>query len=117
MSEFNNIKHNKERIDQEYWIDRQGKIHKYTGDLNADIISMHSEIAHRFYPESNRPKDILMNLGWVMIGSVVYTIPIIHKKPTQSQLNTLNDLGLYKRLHFLHNGSYINFEKYQILCQ
>lgn len=52
-----------------------------------------------------------MDLGWVMIGSVVYSIPIIHKNPTKLQINKLIKLDLYKSLHILHNSHYINFDE------
>lgn len=111
-----NIETNKERKQKEYWIDRSGKIHKFKGDLGCEYASLHSEIASRFYPESNRPTDILMNLGWIMVGSTVYSHPIIHKKPSQAQIDTLFELGLYKWLTFNHNGYYIKYDENQSLC-
>jgi hypothetical protein len=106
-----NFKINTERIEKQYWIDRLGNTHKFKGDLSKEYASFHSEIARTIYPDSNRPKDILMDLGWVMIGSVVYSIPIIHKKPTKLQIDKLIELDLYKRLHILHNSHYINFDE------
>lgn len=111
-----NIKINKERKEKEYWIDTSGKIHKFKGDLTEEYPSLHSAIASQFYPDSNKPTDILMNLGWVMIGSTVYSHPIIHKKPSQAQINKLYDLGLYKHLTFEHNGFYIKYDDNQSLC-
>lgn len=116
MKQFN-LKHNTERQKNEYWIDRLGKIHRFNGDLSEEYASLHSEIAGLLYPESNRPTDILMNLGWIMVGSTVYSHPIIHKKPTQAQINACYDLNLYKRLTFLHDGYYVPYDKYQILCK
>lgn len=72
MDKRYNIKNNKERQQKEFWIDRSGKIHRFKGDLSKEYASIHSEIAAQLYPESNRPTDILTNLGWVMVGSTVY---------------------------------------------
>lgn len=116
MDKKYNIEINKERKQKEYWIDRSGTIHKFIGDLSKEYASLHSEIATQLYPESNRPTDILMNLGWVMVGSTVYSHPIIHKKPSQSQINKLDELGLYKWLTFQHNGYYIKYDENQSLC-
>lgn len=116
MDKKYNIETNKERKHKEYWIDRSGKIHKFKGDLNQEYASLHSEIASQLYPESNKPTDTLMNLGWVMIGSTVYSHPIIHKKPSQAQINKLDELGLYKWLTFQHNGFYIKYDDNQSLC-
>lgn len=110
-----------DRLDKQYYIDRSGKIHKL--DINNidykidDIVSFHYEIAKQIYPDVKSPDDVLMNLGWVMVGSCVYSIPIIHKKPTQAQLNKLDKLGLYDRLCFLHDGYYPNYKKYGILMK
>ncbi|MFW5847729.1 MAG: hypothetical protein ACOCVF_02305 [bacterium] len=105
------IEYNLNKINKEFWIDRSGKIHKFKGDITVDgYVSFHSEIASRLFPQSNRATDILFNLGWVMVGSTVYHIPIIHKKPTQSQINTLDKLGLFDELHILDNGYYVKLE-------
>ena len=116
MDKKYNIETNKERKQKEYWIDRSGKIHKFKGDLSKEYASLHSEIATQLYPESNRPTDILMNLGWVMVGSTVYSHPIIHKAPSQAQINKLYELDLYKWLTFQHNGYYIKYDENQSLC-
>lgn len=110
-----NIEINKERVENEYWIDRLGKIHKFEGDLGLEYSSFHSEIASMLYPDSNRPTDILMDLGWIMVGSTVYVNPIIHGIPNQAQINKLDKIGLYEYLSFKHQGHYINFEKNQKL--
>lgn len=110
------IEQNKKRIEYQYWIDRAGKVHKFNGDLTCTYVSLHSEIASELYPESNRPTDILMNLGWIMVGSTVYSHPIIHKKPSQAQINKLDELELYDSLTFQYNGYYIPYNKYQELC-
>lgn len=116
MDKKYNIKNNKERKTKEFWIDRSGNIHKFKGDLTQEYASLHSEIASKLHPDSNRPTDILMGLGWIMIGSTVYSHPICHKKPSQAQINQLFEIGLYEKLTFLHNGYYENYDKNQAEC-
>ena len=110
------LEYNTNRQKNEFFIDRYGKVIKYTGDLDRDICSIHSEIASQIYPDAKYPSDVLMKRGWVMVGSSVYSTPIINIKPTQSQLNTIDKLGLYDRLHFSHEGFYVSWQKYGILC-
>jgi hypothetical protein len=113
----NRFKYNSERKEKEYFIDPLGNIIKCNGDLNGTIYSFHNEIALQLYPDTKEyPKDVLMKLGYIMVGSVVYNIPIIHTKPTQAQINILYDLNLYNKLCFLYKGYYENYEKYNILC-
>lgn len=104
-----NLEMNSERVDNEFWIDRSGKVHKYKGDLSETIISFHHEIAQVLFPQSTRPTDALFNLGWCAVGSVVYNIPIMHKEPSQAQLNTLDELGWLNRLNILDNGYYVRY--------
>lgn len=113
--EFNR-KYNQERVDTQYFIDLKGKIHRYKGSIDEDITSMHYRIAKQAFPELEYPEDHVKKLGWILVGSTVYHTPIIHKKPTQAQINTLYDLKLYSMLCFAHKGYYENYEKYQILC-
>lgn len=115
MTKADLIKENRIRVKKEFFIDPEGKIHKYKGDLSIEIVSIHSEIASVFYPESNRPTDVLLNIGWCMVGSTVYAVPIMNKKPTQQQINKLYELGLYKRLCVLFNNSYPNYDENQHL--
>lgn len=107
-------KKNIERKKKEYWIDTSGNIHRFKGDLKGEYTSFHSEIARQIHPDSTRPGDILMNLGWIMVGSTVYSCPIINKEPTQSQIDVLFDLDLYKYLLILDNNYYVNFKQKQI---
>jgi len=51
-----------------------------------------------------------MKLGWVLVGSSVYTHPITHKKISQKQIDTLFDLGLYSRLTILDSQHYVKYE-------
>ena len=109
------LRRNKVTVDKQFWIDPYGKVHKYTGDLSVDIISFHYEIAHNLFPDISNPCRYLENLGWILIGSTVYHSPIINKRPTQSQINSLDQLGLLNKLCILDNGYYINYienEKY-----
>lgn len=115
MDEGYNIEQNKKRKKTQYWIDRSGKIHRFKGDMKQEYVSFHNEIAMYFYPNSNRPGDILMELGWIMVGSTVYSSPLIHSQPSQAQINTLHDLDLYTRLLYLHNNLYVNYAKNQAL--
>lgn len=100
-----------DRINKQYFIDTDGKCYKYDGD-DEEIVSIHYEIAHRLFPNAKSPDDVLMNLGWVMVGSSCYHTPIIHKKPTQAQINKLYELNLYYRLCRLYKDSYPNYVKY-----
>ena len=105
------------RKEEQFYIDRTGRTHKYKGNLkDGDVVSYHYEIAHKLYPGLRNPDDKLMELGWVLVGSSVYTHPIIHIKPTQAQVNRLDIMGEYERLTFLHKGYYANYDKYQLLC-
>jgi hypothetical protein len=106
-------KRHENRRKEQYWIDTVGKIHRYKGKDIEDVVSIHGTIARELYPDSNRPTDVLMNLGWIMMGSTVYSHPIIHKEPTQSQINKLDKLNEYKRLCILENDFYVNYDKTQ----
>jgi hypothetical protein len=114
-----NIKTNTERREIEFWIARDGKVHKYNGPLDEEIVSMHSEIANELFPNHPRPKDMMMKTGWLMMGSVVYSTPIIDIAPSQAQLNTLFELDewQFKRFCFLHNGYYLNYEENKELLE
>ena len=105
------IERNKERVDKEFFIDRRGKIQKYTGPLDEyDIISMHYEIAHQHYPNVSQPKDLVTKkLGWVIIGPI-YGVAI-HKEPSQSQINTLDKLNLLDLLKKEVGGYYVRWQK------
>ncbi len=108
---MNRKEHHENRRKEQFWIDRNGKSYKYKGKDVDEIASLHGVIATDLYPDSNRPTDILMNLGWVMVGSTVYSCPIIHKEPTQAQINALDKLGEFNRLCILENNSYPNYAK------
>ncbi|MFA5366690.1 MAG: hypothetical protein WC333_02300 [Dehalococcoidia bacterium] len=113
MDEEYNIKINTERREKEFWIARDGKVHKYNGPLNEELVSIHSEIARELFPNHLKPKDMMMKTGWLMVGSVVYSTPIIDIAPTQAQLNTLFDIDewLFERFCFLHGGYYLNYKE------
>lgn len=100
---------NSKRIKKEYFINPLGKVIKFKGDLYEEYVSLHYEIAEECFPDMKNPEDYMMNTGWVLIGSSVYSHPIIHIEPTQAQLNTLDKLGLLDRLTIL-KGKY--YEKY-----
>ncbi|MFD0762992.1 hypothetical protein ACFQZW_12950 [Lutibacter aestuarii] len=113
-----NYKKNKDRIDVQFFIDRRGNIHKYKGCMFKEVVSMHYEIANNLFQNikyPRKPDDVVMNLGWILIGSSVYGSAIIKKKPTQAQIKALTRIGLYDRLCFEHKGYWINYDKYKIL--
>ena len=118
-----NLKYNRKRIKEQYFIDREGKKIIYQGDLTEEIISMHSQIARQCFPEINNPLDYIMKLGWIEIGSTVYTVPIIHRKPTEKQIKTLKRIKKLEYLIFPYQGDnpklkgmMPNYLKYGILC-
>ncbi len=100
----------KKRVDTQFFIDRRGRIHKYKGDMMEEVVSIHYKIADVLYPGMDYPDDHLMKLGWVMMGSSVYSTPITHKKVSQSQLDTLFDLGKLDRLTILDCSHYVSYK-------
>lgn len=103
----------KKRLETQYFICPKGRVVKYKGDLDVmDITSVHYEIAASIYPDHLRPQDRLMREGWILVGSSVYYVPIIHKDPTQKQIDTLFELGLLERLEILTHGGH--YEKYEL---
>ena len=108
---------NKKRIDNQFWMDRRGKIYKYTGDMTKEIVSFHTEIASQIYPDAKYADDVLYNLGWVLVGSNFFPSVRIKKKPTQAQLKKLEALNKLRFLYFEYQGNYASYEKYGILCE
>jgi len=103
---------NLERVKKQYYIDRLGNIHKYNGKLDGEILSsIHDKIAEKYYPDHDRPRDMLDKLGWITIGSTVYGKPIIYIQPNQAQINKLSDLGLYDYLLILNGDYFISYKK------
>jgi len=119
-----NIKINKERKKTQFFIDRNGKKKTFKGDLKKEVISMHSYIAAQYFPDLDYPKDyILKKLGWILVGSTVYSCPITYRKPSEKQIETLKKLKIFHRLIFPYEGDnpnlkgmMPNYEKYGILC-
>jgi hypothetical protein len=85
------------RIDNEYLIDRRGRIIKYTGDANSTW-SIHEAIALQLFPHLKDAYSHVAKLGWIIIGSDIYQGPVAYNEPSQSQINTLFDLGQLERL-------------------
>lgn len=83
-----------ERIVNEFWIDRNGKSHYYSGTLEDayQVCSFHFDIARSLYPEINYPDDVLTRLGWIAVGSGSYK-ESINKYPTNRQCQALRKLG------------------------
>ena len=51
-------------------IDRYGKIYEHKKDDNIITISPHYDIAEKILPNSKKnPLDVLVELGWVVVGS------------------------------------------------
>ena len=110
------LAYNKERVDNEFFIDLQGKVVKLNiNDPNIDlcesICSMHNEICEQVLPNHKDAETKLMNDGWVMVGSSVYNSPVAKKAPNGLQIQTLMDLKKYDRLCVYKNGYYINYSK------
>lgn len=108
----NDLESARERIANQFWIDRDGKEYHWQGSLEDawDMISLHYEIVYELFPDVENPKDYVMNLGWILVGSTVYSCPIINKKPSQAQIDKLFDLGLYKRLCILQGRYYPKYD-------
>jgi len=101
-----------DKIDKEYWIDTFGHEYKYSGNLSIKtIISIHHEIAKIILPNAEYPKDVLMKQGWILMGSTCYHANVIHKYPTQSQINALDKMNQLYKLLVLDGYSYIPFNK------
>ena len=109
----------KDRIDTQFFIDRDGAIHRYTGDLKDSVVSMHCRIASDLFPDIDYADDhVTKKLGWVLVGSTVYSTPLCYRKPTAAQMKTLADLGDWyvSRLIFPYKGSMIKYDQFGALC-
>lgn len=111
-----------ERIDNEFYVDTNGKIIKYKpyyepvdvtlsdgckftekDDREKPFVhtSLHTEILRQYigneeYYLGKREYNtdyLERELGWIAIGKVCYFNPFAYKKPTTEQINTLFDLG------------------------
>lgn len=94
------------RLDEQFYIDKQGEIIKYKINNIDDIVgyySVHEALAKQiletlYYTNDYKPfksaKDCVMALGFIIIGAACGNrSPFSIKEPTQSQLNTMFDLG------------------------
>lgn len=108
---------------EQFFIDRNGKKITFNGN-EEEIISIHYAIAKQCFPDMEYPDDyVTKKLGWVLVGSSVYSCPVIYRKPTEKQIKTLKKLGIFHRLIFEYRGENLelkglmpNYEKYGILC-
>lgn len=91
-----------ERIENEFLVDRCGKIHRVTPYLSEhekdedkphEVCSFHARIAQCLFPDSINASETIRKLGWIIIGQLGNKLPHCEKHPTQSQLNTMFDLG------------------------
>jgi hypothetical protein len=91
------LEFSKERIEKEFWIDAEGQIHRWKGDIEetSDLLSLHHAIAATIN-HSKYPEDVLYDMGWIAIGSAAYGNRI-KGEPSQAQINTMFDLG-YRRI-------------------
>ena len=119
---LDNRQYNLDRVAKQFFIDRDGIIQKYTGDLKDTVISMHYRIASDLFSDITYPQSpddhVTEKLGWVLVGSSVYTTPICYRRPTAAQLKTLQDLGDWyiKGLCFPYKDNMVSFDKYGMLC-
>lgn len=103
------IEQNKKKVESQFWIDTYGKVHKYKGEINTRIFSIHKEIANELFPELKDASHYLQSIGWVLVGSTVYEHPICDRVPTQSQINTLDRFDLLDKLCIALNSRYHNY--------
>jgi len=88
----------RDRVEKEYFIDPNGKIHKWKGSLRElyEWCSTHALIAHTITGmESGAAKDYLVKLNWIIVGSACGNFLQIENEPTQAQINTLFDLDYH----------------------
>lgn len=113
---------NTDRVLKQFFIDRDGVIRRYTGDLKKNIISMHYQIASDLFPDIKYPQSpddhVYKVLGWILCGSTVYNTPICYRKPTAKQLQALRDLGdvYFKYLCFPYKDQMMKYDQYSALC-
>lgn len=110
--EYARLKHEseEERRITEYWIDRYGREIRYqpidpyydrydetTGEYThiERVCSYHDEIIRQVFGEDTTltREDVMKQHGWIQMGSTCYHFPLTRRKPTQSQLDKLFDLG------------------------
>lgn len=96
-----NYKLNLERAEKQFIIDRKGKVIKFNGDLNSNIVSFHSEIAAQIIKNIQFPLDFLVQKGFIIVGSLFIKLPNTEKEITNLQYQKLKQLG-FKR--YLVNG-------------
>ena len=86
----------KNRIEEQFYISPDGKIHKYKLGINniKNSLSVHYEIAKSLYPNLEYPDDYLYNLNWIIVGSYAHGLRI-KNEPSQAQINTLNKHGMF----------------------
>ncbi len=107
MYEFPILEYNLSRINTQFFISPDGKVHKWKGKrkwLYECEILFHDAIARQLLPNAQEPKDALMKMGYCLVGSTVYHLPYCCKEPTQAQINTLDRLNMLDLLQIM-NGS------------
>lgn len=100
------------RKDSQYFIDRLGNIIRLPQEKCSyiiDIGSVHYEIANYYYPELKYPDDYVMNLGWVLVGSSVYSVPYSLKVPSSRQVRTLKSLKMADRFFLMGERKLVKY--------
>lgn len=98
-----------ERINAEFFVDRRGRCVKYQPHYEYDeagtvlwldredkpyyLTSLHAEIGRQVLGDELHGSYTLQNEGWVVVGECGYSFPFCKRKPTQSQIDTMFDLG------------------------
>ena len=89
---------------KECLLDRNGYIHNYNYE-NGEPISVHHEIAQLILPNEEYPLDVLIDRGWVVLGSR-FKSAYSGKSPNNLQRNTLYDLNIKIVSDFYSRSNY-----------
>ena len=91
-----------ERREKQFWILPTGKIQKLRG--NADVPSIHYEIAAKAFPDAKHPDDYAFySKRWIKVGASGYGgRPVSNSLPTQAQIDSLFDIGKLDKLIVLN---------------
>lgn len=89
------------RIDNEFWVAPDGRVVRLRvsddpdWDIISSIVSMHGAIAEQQFSNCiGYPEDYVRKLGWISVQlDNEYRAPHCYKESTQSQINTMFDLG------------------------
>ena len=48
---------------------------------------------YNLFPNNPNPEKYVESIGWIKVGSTIYSSPVTYVAPNESQINTLYDLG------------------------